>query len=240
MSQELILSKIDFDNAGISSNLTTADLLEVVAHDLFQKTMDLVRSYEKESEQLHKKYTDLFTPHVTTFQNFLLKGKWIAKEDNIHSSWNFKKESGWPYVSLYKPQKEEKRDGSKIQNDYKAVGFHYPKKEKQVQVILSVEIAQITTEETLRKNGIIGTKKVSIDSLFNKTITVSTSPIINLVDDINDYNKRLSAMIRSLPEGLLSVERFAREARVKMTKKMLSSQPEEFKEKIGQLFNIKF
>src|SRR5215510_14054941 len=59
MSKELALMPKDLTDVGISTQVTSNDLLEVVAHDIYNKYMNSIDEVNKKAGQLQKKYKTL-------------------------------------------------------------------------------------------------------------------------------------------------------------------------------------
>lgn len=242
----------DLQAAGINSQLNTNDLVEVVAHDIYDKYLDAVNEIIENGKGLQKKYTDILNPEINKMKATLAKhfkndgeidivedDDYIGEEfDGIAASFS-SAEGYWPSIPLNSLYIKEKDRGSFVENDNR--NFSMPLlKNKNTKVILKLTTGKKNNTEEVKVGGIIGKIETTIQKTFSQTINISTTRFQKLSDEFKEYNKEVSTLLAFLPKnGLLSVERFTREARVKMNKKIISAQSPEFRKKISELFNIK-
>lgn len=239
MSKELVLQTKDLTDVGITSQLTSNDLLEVVATDLFDKFMAEITDVVKQTGVLREKYKTILQPEFDVMKSELVKAKMIGIKDEPNTGYSKVDGNDWQsYVYCHGLDVSEKDRGTKVAIDRSEFSFAYPKTpEAKVKLTLSIDDREQEKEKIV--NGIKCIVNTNTNKNFERVITIKTDRFKNLLNEIREHNKRVDLVMELMPaNGLLSVERFTREARVKMNKKILSAQSPDFRKKISQLFNI--
>ncbi len=234
------LTTTDLQSAGINSQLTSNDLVEVVAHDIYNKITDSISEKNDRYKELKRAYDALFDKEFEVMKNDLFSAKHFNAEEIKLTTQSIYPENNkyWnnthplKYISVI-----EKEKGTKIEENDTALGFV---KGKEVKVRINVSLSDRYKEVDIAVKGIVGTIDTTVNKSFTKIISVSESKWSGLFKEIDIHNKEVDNLLKLIPStGLLSVERFTREARVKMNKKIISAQSAEFRQKISELFNIK-
>lgn len=253
MSKELILTSKDLNEVGINSSLSSNDLIEVVAHDIYDSYIASVNDVIKRGDKISDKYLKLMDAEFSKMKRSL-KGhlspaeKIIAVdeedfndyEENSDALCSFTKvDEYWPDISLWNLRIVEKDKGTVIDKNTRR--FNIPSlKKKTVVVDLSITTGTKTDRKEVKTGSIIGTIETSIKKSFSQKVTVPIERFKSFAAEVIAHNKEVDALMEFIPKnGALSVDRFTREARVKMNKKIISAQSPDFKKKISQLFNIK-
>lgn len=238
MKNEIALRTSDLQEAGISAQLTSNDLIEVIASEIFDKVLSEVKQCDNATEQITEASIDIMKPEIDEFRLQLIKENFVNEHEDGWFSFSKVNGDDWSStITIMCLKTTDKERGLKIEKEY-GKRFNYPRGQK-AHVMLTAKYSETNKDEEKRAGGISGTISTSITKEFKKTIVVSTGRFKKMFDAIKDHNKRIDKVDSIIPKtGLLSVERFTREARVKMNKKILSSQPQEFKNKMAQIFNI--
>lgn len=243
----------DLQNAGINSQLTSNDLIEVVANDIYDKYVDAILDATNRGKELQKEYASLFDDEINKMK-VALKKYLPTKEkeqkvddediyedevyDGVTTSFG-KSDKYWSYISVVRISLREKDRGTAVERDTKSLNIPNLK-QKTAAVKLSVTVGNQSETEDVKVGNITGTVQTSMEKHFSQVINVSTARFKKLSDKVSEHNKQVDDLLNFLPKnGLLSVDRFTREARVKMNKKIISAQSPEFRKKISELFNIK-
>lgn len=240
-NNELVLAQKDLQEAGISATLNTNDLVEVVATEIFDKYVEGVYDVQKNAEKLWEKYYALYDHLNEQMRNDLIKTKHISTKDNISSSFdvrcNYRDKD---YITIQRLAiKEELSKGMIVDRKDNSKSFSCPTTKKFV-LIITLSASNDTNKENIKVGKIEGYISTSTEKQFTMEVEVSSDTIKQFAKEVKEHNKRVDDIIAWLPKnGVLSVERFTREARVKMNKKILSSQSPDFKKKMMELFNIK-
>lgn len=239
MSKELVLQTKDLTDVGITSQLTSNDLLEVVATDLFEKFMAEINSVVKETGVLREKTQSLLQPEYDEMKNDLIKAKMIGSKEELNFGYSKINGDDWAsYIECHGLDVSEKDRGTKVAIDHREFTLSYPKT-PEAKVVLKASSREYDKNTEKVIDGIKCSFQVNTTKDFSRTITIKTERFKTLLSEIKEHNKRVDLVRELMPSnGLLSVERFTREARVKMNKKILSAQSPDFRKKISQLFNI--
>jgi len=252
MKQELaVLTTSDLNAAGINSQLSSNDLVEVVAHDIYDKYLDSINNVIDTGDKLQAKYRKLLDVEINKMKSSL--SKYLRKYDAVeivdeddYTDEEFEGVSAsfssadnyWPSISISKISVKEKDRGSFVEKSCRNLSFPVLK-EKSAKVRLTLQTGKKSNTEDVKIGAITGEITTSSQKIFNQVITLPVARFKNLADEIKEYNKQVSDLMVFLPKnGQLSVERFTREARVKMNKKIISAQSPDFRKKISELFNI--
>lgn len=240
MSKELVLSTKDFNAVGISSSLTSNDLVEVVANDIYEKFMDEIKAVQESTKMLRGKYQDLMKPEFDEMQSELVKAKMLGKDEAINTGYSKVNGDDWgTFISCHGLDVCEKDRGTKVTKDTHEFGFSYPKMDT-ANVKLKITCDERDSNSNSKISGIVCKVDTTIRKEFEKIIKTSTRKFKEFKKEIERHNERVGTVMELMPaNGILSVERFTREARVKMNKKIISAQSPDFREKISKLFNIK-
>lgn len=236
MSKELIVSQKDFSEVGINAQLSVNDLVEVVAHDIYDKFMAALNDNQKRSKDLMLKWKQLFDDELDVMKKQLIRLGHLSNDEEITTSFG-KDKTYWnsgmcvKYISI-----EEKDKGARVTINDKY--FSYPEGTR-VKVKLQISVSDYDNDKNINSENITGTVEIRTNKIFYKTILVSGKRFSNIVKLTKENNLEVEELHKSLPSGLLSVERFTREARVKMNKKIISSQSIDFRNKMSELFKIK-
>lgn len=254
MKNELaVLTTSDLNAAGINSQLSSNDLVEVVAHDIYDKYTESVIDIIAAGELIYKKYSQLFDLECVKMKSSL--SKYFKKDIDIEvvedaeyfDEYDFngvafsfgKNDEYWPSINISKLALKEKDKGTFVERDSRSMPMP-PLKMKSVRVKLILSTPNKSESVEVKQSGITGSIETTVKKTFTQIITVPIARFKKLADEVNEYNKQVNDLCEFLPKnGLLSVERFTREARVKMNKKIISAQSPDFRNKISQLFNIK-
>lgn len=254
-SKELtVFTANDLSAAGINSQLTSNDLIEVVAHDIYDKFVDAVTDAVKRGKQIEEEYSSLFDAEMNKMKRSLKK--WLSKsnevikmdEDDIvdedfegvaMSFGKISRDDYWPPIGVIRITLVEKDKGTMI--DQRSSNLYMPSlKAASTKVKFTISSGNQSSEEAVKVGSITGTIQTITNKSFTQIISVPTTRFKKIADKVKEHNKQVADLISFLPKnGLLSVERFTREARVKMNKKILSAQSPDFRKKISELFNIK-
>ncbi|HQV53970.1 MAG TPA: hypothetical protein PLX17_00565 [Chitinophagaceae bacterium] len=252
MKNELaVLTTNDLQAAGINYQLTSNDLVEVVAHDIYDKYVDAINKTISNGKILQKKYYDILNPEINKMKSTLSKhfkddGEVEIGEDDDYIGEEFEgiiasfssADIYWPSVSLSEISIKEKDKGSFIESSNRNLSFPQMK-DKTAKVVIKLTSGKKNNTEEIKIGGISGKIDTTIQKTFSQTITLPMARFQKLANEFKCYNKEVSALLDFLPKnGALSVERFTREARVKMNKKIISAQSPDFRKKISELFNI--
>lgn len=240
MSKELVLQTADLKTAGINTQLTSNDLLEVIANDIYEKILSEVHAVADAEKVLRDKYASIMKPEFDQMRDQLVSAKMLKPNEEFNTGYS--KVNGDDWQSCFNcigVEITERDKGTLVKRDHRAFSVNYPKS-PETKVLLKISTDNRSEDKSEKINGISCKINVETRRSFEKVITISTNRFKELIKEIRDYNVRVDEVMRLIPpNGLLSYEKFTRDARVKMNKKILSSQPEEFRKKISNLFNIK-
>lgn len=229
----------DLVAAGINTQLSSNDLIEVIAHDIYDKFIETVNKSRKASDDLSERWHGLFDAELNTMKQQLKSGGHISEDENEKIDESFRGEKTyWTYsVSLKYLSIYDKDKGTKVEERSNSLGYA---KGNTIIIRLNVNVNEYDKDKEISLSGISGSIETTIKKQFEKTITSSDLRFTKMLKEIKEHNENVSAIMKFLPaNGILSVERFTREARVKMNKKIISAQSPEFRKKISELFNIK-
>jgi hypothetical protein len=240
----LALSKKDFEDVGINVSLTTNDMVEVIANDIFDKFVTHVNSIKKEYNDLVKEYQQLFWLEAKETVSVLKGlGHWPTDSEDVDYS------ESWEIIGTSKDYTSKGYDSIKITEDInkgmivKLDGHKWYVKvpiAAKVKIRVTVTADKDESIEHINAKGITGAITTYYSKVFKKEITVSSVRFKTFENKMEDYKQRLSELFKMLPaNGILTIERFTREARVKMNKKLLASHGPEFKAKLDELYGIK-
>lgn len=242
----------DLQSAGINSQLTSNDLVEVVAHDIYDKYVDMVTDIIKRGNELEKEHAGLMDVEIGKMKKAVSKyingAVKVVDEDDIDDedeatesiNGSFGKVEGyWPTTELHKLGLNEREKGTFIESRVRSL--YIPSfKSKTSKVKLTLASGQHYDEQKVTVGNISGTINTTVDKKFTQVVTIPITRFKNFHNKCMEFNKEVEGVLSFLPKnGALSVERFTREARVKMNKKIISAQSPEFRKKISELFNIK-
>ena len=240
MQNELVLSTKDLTSVGINSQLTSNDLLEVVATDLYEKFMTEINDCVAATNKLRSKYQALMNPEHDTMKAEIVKAGLLDANEKVNTGYSKINGDDWASsldcfgLNLY-----EKEKGTKVEKDRHEFTFSYPRG-GQAKLKLKITCDEKENDDNNKLKGISYSINTTIRKEFEKVISISTERFKSMHKEIVKHNERIETVMSLIPaNGLLSVERFTREARVKMNKKILASQPADFKKKMEQLFKIK-
>jgi hypothetical protein len=254
MKNELaVLTTSDLNAAGINSQLSSNDLVEVVAHDIYDKYTESITNVIANGELIYKRYNQLFDVERNKMKSSL--SKYFKKDEDIEvvedaedfDEYDFsgvafsfgKIDEYWPSINISTISLKEKDKGTFAERSYRSIPMP-PLKMKSVRVKLILSTPNKSDTAEVKQAGITGSIETTIKKTFTQIITTPIARFKKLADEVNEYNKQVDDLCEFLPKnGLLSVERFTREARVKMNKKIISAQSPDFRKKISELFNIK-
>jgi hypothetical protein len=239
MSKELVLQTKDLTDVGITSQLTSNDLLEVVATDLFDKFMAEITDVVKETGTLRDKTNALMQPEYDVMKSDLIKAKMVATKDSLNFGYSKVNGDDWAAnITCHGLDVCEKDRGTKVTVDHNEFYLSYPKT-PEAKVMIKATVGDREEDKDKVVDGIKCHIWTSVEKKFERAVTIKTERFKTLLSEIKEHNKRVDLVRELMPaNGLLSVERFTREARVKMNKKILSAQSPDFRKKISQLFNI--
>lgn len=246
------LTSQDLASAGINSQLTSNDLVEVVAHDIYENYLKAINNAEDCGNAIKEQYYKLLDPEVNKMKlalsKYLLKDSAVLRVDDEddYSDEYFEgivtsfasADKYWPQMGMSIVYLKEKDKGTIAETSSRS--FAFPNfKEKKALVKLTITAGVKTEKESVKIGTISGEIENTTKKTFTQIITVNLSRFKEFSEVIAAHNKDVAALVKLLPKnGVLSVERFTREARVKMNKKIISNQSPDFKEKISALFNI--
>ena len=231
----MVLSTSDLNAVGINTQLTSNDLVEVVANDIYEKILASLNEYMNRGKELKKKWYSLFDKEFASIKNVLLKNKIITEKEDVHTEFNYDKKYWTAAIKISIPFFTEKDKGIKVETSDSHLNYNSG---ESIKIKLCLSVTEYDKDNKVSINGIEGNIETTISKKFYKIISISDSRFKTVVNEIKEYNKEVEECLSSLPKGLLSVERFTREARVKMNKKIISGQSPEFRQKMSQLFNI--
>lgn len=241
MTKQLVpFSTKDLQQVGINSQLTTNDLLEVIAHDIFQKMTDEINSCNESARLLKNECKNILAPEFDQMKADLVASKLILAKEEVNTGYSKPNGDDWAgYIQGYNFDLTEKTNGLHIKIDHSDFSISLPRG-KQAAVKMKITCDERDEESSEKIKGITTKITTTIRKEFEKVITIPTDRFRELEKQIKLHNKRVQSAYDMLPDNkIISVERFSREARVKMNKKILASQPAEFRKKISELFNIK-
>lgn len=239
MKNELVLQTKDLTDVGITSQLTSNDLLEVVANDLFEKFMAEITSVVKATGVLREKSNNLLQPEYDDMKAALVKAKMVSSKEDLNFGYSKVNGDDWAAsISCHGLDVCEKDRGTKVSIDSREFSLSFPKT-PEAKVMLKASNRDYDQDKDKVVDGIKCSVSVNTEKNFSRVVTIKTERFKTLVAEIKEHNKRVELVMELMPaNGLLSVERFTREARVKMNKKILSAQSPDFRKKISQLFGI--
>lgn len=232
------LTTTDLQSAGINASLSSNDLLEVVAHDIYDKFVESVEQVIENGKVLSKKWDNLFDADLENMRQKLVKGKFLEEKEVVSKCFGAAKNTYWGNsIAVRSFRYEDISGGQKIKIYTDDNSFPTNKTQK---VKLSISIRDSEKDQSISLNGITGTIETTVSKSFNYEFIPNESIFKSLVNETKQHNERCDAIYNFLPQSkILSVERFTREARVKMNKKIISNQSADFRKKISELFNIK-
>lgn len=236
MSKELVISTKDFNEVGINAQLSVNDLVEVVANDIYEKFIATMHESVEHSKEVIKMWKNLFDTEIEGMRQQLIQAGLLKESEEYGKSYGRDK-TYWNdgiYVKFF--TLEERDKGIKISANDKYFSFPSGTKSK---VKLEITVSGYDNDRKINEGDITGSVEVRTSKRFSKTILVSSKKFTQMVILTNENNDRLEELRKKLPNGLLSVERFTREARIKMNKKIIASQSPDFRDKISELFQIK-
>lgn len=260
-SKELTLTTHDLSAVGINSQLTSNDLLEVIAHDIYDKYMESVRNVMAEAGQLSIAYYALLNPELnkmrTALKQYFPATEKLSSPSNDDSDYgdddddetdNTLKEltcsfgkigEYWPSIPVHTIRITERDKGTVC--DLNNSNYALPNlKARTAKVELSISSGRRSDVQPAKVGNITGTVETSVTKSFKQVLTIPITRFKEFQTKVMAHNKRVDELMSFLPKnGALSVERFTREARVKLNKKIISNQSAEFRKKISELFNIK-
>lgn len=247
------LTSQDLTSAGILSQLSSNDLVEVVAHDIYDNYLKTINDVEDRGNEIKEQYSKLFDSELNKMRSalskYLLKDSAVLRTDDAedYSDEDFEGivtsfvsgEKYWPQMSMSTVYLKEKDKGTVGETSSRS--FAMPNfKETKASVKLTITAGVKTEKQPVKIGSITGEIENTTKKTFTQVITVNISRFKQFAEVIAQHNKDVAALVKLLPKnGVLSVERFTREARVKMNKKIISNQSPDFKEKISALFSIK-
>lgn len=260
MSKELVLTTKDLTEVGIDSRLTSNDLVEVVAHDIYDAYMRAVGDAIKVGNGLSAKYYALMDSEIgkmkAKLKEFLNPNQKVnvrdeddfddddeddnpTSKDNIIASFSSVSGIYWGRISAKQMSIRERDKGTIIETSTSK--YSVPNlKIKTAKILLTISTGTQNEKKDINKGDISGTIETSVSKKFALTVEIPTERFRNFNKEVEAYNEDVDALMNALPKnGALSVERFTREARVKMNKKIISAQSPDFRKKISELFNIK-
>lgn len=234
------LTSQDLTAVGISSQLTSNDLIEVVANDIYDKYIESVNDNIKRSGELIKRWVELFNPEIEVMKQDLQKSGFITLDDkeNVSTSYNPEKSRYWENaISIKRLRFVDKDKGVKVDENDTTLSYT---KGASIKIKISVTVNEYSKEKEVSMKGIEGTIETTINKQFQKTISTTDNRFKKLIKEVQQHNEEVKNIVSFLPvNGIISVERFTSEARVKMNKKIISAQSPDFRKKISELFNIK-
>lgn len=253
MKNELtVFTSNDLVAAGINSQLSSNDLVEVVAHDIYDKYLDSINAVIVRGKELQGGYKKLMDAEFGKMKQVL--SKYFKGTDEINNvdeseieydemegiSASFGKvKDYWPSLNISSLSIREKDKGTVIESGYHSISLPILK-DKNAQVKLTLATGNKYDTKEINTGSIKGEIETTIKKTFTQIVNISTTRFKVFKKEVEQYNKEVLALMDFLPKnGALSVERFTREARVKMNKKIISAQSPEFRKKISELFSIK-
>jgi len=239
MTKELTLTTQDLSSVGINTELTSNDLVEVVAQEIFDKFYDKVDSIIEKGKLLLKKKSEIMNKELEKMKQDLIDGGYIEKEEHCSTEYSSLKNEYWSsdieIASLYL---EDVNAGTKVKLNSRSYSVPSPKHTK---LKISLTARDSSKEQDISINGITGYVETNISKSFQKQVSIPHKRFDDFKKEVEGYNKEVMDIYNYLPKNkILSIERFTREARVKMNKKIISSQSPDFKQKMAELFSIKF
>jgi hypothetical protein len=251
-----VISATDLQGAGISAALTQNDLVEVVAHDIYNRYLEEINESIANQKQLKKEYDDLMAGEFSKMKSALkvhIKGSEVKmkeeeEDDDVYYedesgksefSASFKKfEEYWPGISMSQIGINEKERGTFV--DLGSYTFYLPNlKARTAKVLLTLDSGWKEETQKLKVGTIDGLITNKVMKKFEQVVTVPISRFKDFQKKVAAHNEDVKTLMSFLPKnGALSVERFTREARVKLNKNILRQQTPDFKSKISKLFQI--
>lgn len=236
MKNEMVLSAKDLNAVGINTQLTSNDLVEIVANDIYEKIILSLTDYIDRGKELQDRWSKLFDKDFEVIRTILIKNKYISDSDEIVTHFDYVGKYWNSSVYLTVPRLIDKDKGIKVDTSGHRLNYNSG---SSIKIKLVASITEKETENNISINGIEGNIQSTTNKKFVKVLSISDARFQSMVREIKKYNSEVENCIRTLPKGTLSVERFTREARIKMNKKIISGQSTEFKQKMSQLFSIK-
>lgn len=238
MKNEMVLSTKDLQEVGINTQLSSNDLIEVVAHDIYEKYVDSVNGLKAQQKEIQEEYSNIFSIHTEQMKSELIKAKKITATEKVVTDWNTRdSERGTFYMQNLRVSEESK--GLIVKKSDNDCYYVQPKKDT-LKIELKLTVNKESQKENIKVGNIEGYINIVTEKQFTKIVLAPTKDLKEFIKKAQSYNERVKSVIEFLPKnGILSVERFTREARVKMNKKIISGQSPEFRQKMSQLFNIK-
>lgn len=237
MSKELItLTAKDLTTEGINTQLTSNDLVEVIATEICDKMTKMVDDVITKGKELEKKYNDLYDTELLEMKELLIKNKYISSGEMVGIDYSETKGGYWDNrVPIKKFYYNEISAGDRVKINTDSFRVPHPSQK----VLLKVYVTSYDKND----NTMFGEISCKINNQISKSFTKEIKQdgrFKAFKKEVEEYNEILDNVYESLPASkILSVEKFTRDARVKMNKKLISSQSPEFKDKLSKVFNIK-
>lgn len=238
----LTLRTQDLQEAGITTALNQNDLIEVVANEIYEKFMGGIHQSKLMLSKLDAQHDALFEKELTAMHNELIKSKYLAASEKVDLDFDSVQRNSDYWPGLYVPsfKVEDGAKGTYIEWQSQGHKFSCPNLKKH-KCIVRLKISNKDTEKDsdIKLGSITGTIEKTVIKNFAKEVEIPMDRFKKFQQGLVAYVEFVESLKHFIPKhGPISIERFTREARVKMNKSILSTQPKEFKEKMYQLFNI--
>ena len=234
--QELTtLTSTELNEIGINTQLSSNDLVEIIATDIYNNIMSNIESLNNKSKELHEKYQSIRKEKIDKFVELLKKKGFLTADSNYSTHVDRKDYVDQDYIQLLKIKLEERKSVDKAipGRYYDELAFF----KSDAVCTISVNVKDYGTVNSI-KNGIKIEETRDIDTIFSTEMKFSAAPYASLKKEFEEHNKEVKEFYNKLPKTL-SIDAFIREARTKLNRKIISGQSPEFKQKIQELFKIK-
>lgn len=233
-----VLTAQDINDAGFETKMTFSDIVEIAATDMYQEVVNAIKQTQIDAESLSEEYDNTYKKEKEEALALYKKttgrdGSTFLTAKGIRDSQDQDDDVRYAVLSA--------RNFVEIEGLRRSSGYqmYFPKKGSKTIHIFQVDgVDQKKSEITLKSKG----KNISVT--FSETYSarmeypVKTKDLSDLYKRINEHNEKVNGFLRSFNTDTVTVEKFIREARTKVNRKILSSQPEEFKKKLRGVFKI--
>lgn len=234
MKKELEITTQELNTVGINTQLSSNDLVEIIATDIYNNIMSNIESLNNRSKDLLEKYKTIYEERVEKFIELLKKKGFLTASSKYSSRVDYKVTADYDFVQILKIRLDERKSADKVilvDNNNSS----FLNSDAVCTVSIFLRDAGVVNST---KNGITIQERKSIDTTFSAEVKVSAAPYISLRKEFEQHNEEVRDFFEKLPKTL-SIDAFIREARTKLNRKIISGQSTEFKDKIQQLFKIK-
>lgn len=227
------LTSTELNDIGINTQLSSNDLVEIIATDIYNNIMNHIESLNNRNKDLLEKYRVIHEEKVEKFIELLKKKGFLTASSKYSSRVDYKIAADYDFIQILKIKLDERKSADKvILVDNNNSSFL----KSDAVCTLSIFVRDYGVINST-KNGITIQERKNIDTTFSTEVKISAAPYISLRKEFEQHNKEVRDFFEKLPKTL-SIDAFIREARTKLNRKIISGQSPEFRQKISELFKI--